>query len=135
MQESKKKIVIIIIAVVCVALAVAITFKTQSGGDSDVKSLTGQTWVKCQNPDCGESYQMKESEFYGYIMDHRNPNNAIDVPLLPCKKCGKASIAKAVKCEKCGEVFVEGAAGQNDYSDRCPKCKYSQQEAQLKKTE
>ncbi len=131
MEDSRKRNTAIIV-VSCMILAGAVTFMTRSGEDSGIKSLKGQILVKCRNPKCGTSYEMSEREFYTYIQDHKNATNPLLPIFLPCKKCGEKAIDRAIKCEKCGEIFIEGTAGLGDYSDKCPKCGYSQLESQIK---
>jgi predicted Zn-ribbon and HTH transcriptional regulator len=57
-----------------------------------------------------------------------HPTAVMMTPPLTCQKCGKDGIMKAEKCEKCGVVFFENSV-PNDFSDRCPECKYSKTEA------
>jgi phage FluMu protein Com len=50
--------------------------------------------------------------------------------LLKCPKCGKDSVALAIKCEKCGEIFLENP--EATYMDKCPKCDFSAIEEVMK---
>ena len=134
MEKGGKKTCLVCIALLCLICAVAISFSAWSNGSRSLNSLKGQLlWVKCGNPDCGSVYQMDKKEFYVYVHEHQDPEDVFETLPLPCKKCSQLSIYKAVKCEKCGNIFFEGIAGTDDYSDRCPECAFSKTE-QLVKT-
>lgn len=127
MEESHKKILAVVIAIVCLASAGIVTWVTKEK-TSGVSSIprSEQIWVKCINPDCQAEYQMGKRDYFERAMKERSPDE-IGLPLLPCEKCGKKSLCRAVKCEKCGYVFARGSV-DNDFEDRCPKCRYSKVE-------
>ncbi len=113
------------IIVLCLVIAGIVILVTRSGGSSGVESLSddNQLWVMCAA--CRASYEMGEKEFYTQLRQKSvELANPMARAFLTCQKCGKDRVVKAVKCEKCSEVFPEGAV-PNDFSDRCPKCKFS----------
>jgi phage FluMu protein Com len=114
---------------VCVLLAVVVFVKTRGGG-SGINDLSDSemTWVKCLK--CNQGYEMSLKQYITQVSEKSMANPSpmpVTLPLT-CEKCSKDGIVKACKCEKCGEVFREGAV-QNDFPDRCPKCKHSATEA------
>ena len=134
MEDSRKKPIMIGVIVVCLVGAGLYTFARRGGGGGGISSIpeSEMIWVKCNNPDCKAEYQMSKREYYEEQKKLFNPV-ARTTPPLTCKECGKASLYKAVKCENCGYVFIEGISGQNDFSDRCPKCKHSATEDSRKR--
>lgn len=122
MDNSKKKPVMIGAIVACLVVAVVVTYMN-SGTSSDIGSMKrGQlTWVKCNNPDCKAEYQMDKKDYFEYLQENAT---GMSTPALVCKECGEESVYQAVKCEKCGLIFTSGSV-PNDFSDRCPECKYS----------
>jgi hypothetical protein len=135
MDEDKKKKVMLGIIVFSV-LVVAIMTVGRMGGDDDtnvIPEFEGQVeWVLCRNPGCEADYSVPMKVFYEYMQEHREPGSSM-VPALVCEKCNQESVYRAVKCGKCELVFEPGSIYQvhgdrRDYSDRCPKCKYSKHE-------
>ena len=120
-MESKTKKLIVVVGCLLVAGVIAFYSYSKSNGVDSLKSGE-MIWVKCAS--CQSEYQTDEKAYLKYLTEHGDPM-APELPL--CKKCGKASIHKAVKCEKCSVVFVESTV-PNDLSDRCPKCGYSAME-------
>ena len=121
------------IIVVCLGLAVLILYKfgTASGG-SDLDVFEGELiWVKCANPDCRQTYQMDKKKYFEQVKKQaRQSSTSIGLTLIVCEKCGKRKLFEVVKCgnQDCGFIFNKGSAGAMDFTDRCPKCKYSQTE-------
>lgn len=131
-----KNLIYVIVIVVCIALAVLIFLKTQSGGTGGIDSIKrGEEmyWVKCNNPSCNAEYEIDKKDYFEQIEEKQRANPlSMVTPPLTCQKCKKDSVYKAVKCEKCGKVFFEGAAGPDDFPDRCTECGHSKREAVLK---
>ena len=125
-----KNTIYTIIIVACIVLA-ALVFVLTRGGSGGIDSLKrGELiWVKCKNKSCNAEYQMDNKDYHEALQEKMKANPMMMTLPLTCKKCGKDSVFKAVKCEKCGTVFFEGAAGLDDFSDRCPKCGHSATEA------
>lgn len=127
MEASAKKPILIGVIVVCLVSAGLITYLTNrpTGG---LDALAGTTlWVKCANEKCGASYEMDRKDYFLELQEEARTNVDAPRPLpLTCKECGQKSLFQAVKCEKCGEVFFEGAAGDDAPIDECPKCGYSE---------
>ncbi len=122
------------IIVASLVLAVVITLRFTGGEAGSINDIPDDVmiWVKCMNPKCNAEYQMSKKEYYQLQSGKETdvPDGAIQ--MVRCKECGKESLIKAIKCEKCGKVFVEGVV-QNDFSDRCPYCGYSNIEEMRKK--
>jgi hypothetical protein len=131
MEDSKKKPVMIGVIVVCLVIAAWVTFARRGGVGSGIKGIPEgkMTWVKCNNPSCKAEYEMGEKQYYKAMEERFNPMSRSQ-PALTCEKCGKDSAYQAFKCANpsCGAVFIRGVAGQNDFNDRCPKCKQSETE-------
>jgi len=137
MEDSMKKPIMIVVIVVCLGVAGLVLF---SGGGSDggVGSIPegDVMWVKCNNKACNAEYEMSKREYYKELEANVNPNPMATGPTpITCKECGKKSLFAAVKCQNpdCGVVFIEGSAGPDDYSDRCPKCGQSAVEERMKR--
>ena len=131
-----KNTIYIVVIVACLLVAAIVFVKTRSGGSSagiDSISAAEKIWVMCTNSSCGTSYEMGKKDFYVQIEDKAKSSTTgiLATPLLTCTKCGKDSIVKAVKCDQCGNVFRENSVPA-DWYDRCPKCKYSKEEAKRK---
>ena len=130
MEDSKKKPIMIGVIVVCLVVAGLITFARRGGG-SDIDGISDDkmTWVKCSNPSCNAEYEMSEKAFFKAQQERFNPMARGATPLT-CEKCSKDSLFQAFKCANpsCGNVFIRGVSGQNDFPDRCPKCKQSETE-------
>jgi len=131
MEDSKKKPIMIGVIAVCLVVAGLVTFMRSSGGGGGIDAIPEgkMTWVKCSNPSCNAEYEMSEKEFYKAQAERFNPLARTATPLT-CEKCGKDSLFQAFKCANpsCGNVFIRGVSGQNDFPDRCPKCKQSETE-------
>ena len=135
-----KNTIYIIVIVVCFLLAAVIAYKyiiNPGGGDGGIKDIPvdKMTWVKCTNSKCGAEYQMSEREYYTQVKERANANPlAMTATMLICEKCGKQTLAQAVKCENpdCGIVFVRGSV-QGDFPDRCPECGHSATEESRKR--
>jgi len=134
MDAGQKKPIMIAIIVVCFAAAGAITYFTRppksTGGGINADTLI---WLKCNNPACKAEYQVTLGEYREMVKEQLYMDDSDRLPAATCQKCGKPSAFKAIKCPKCGTLFFEGQAGPHDYTDRCPKCKYSAREEELKK--
>jgi phage FluMu protein Com len=118
----------VIAACLVVAVVVFVTTHGKHGRGLDGLSDAELIWVKCAK--CGQSYQMGLKQYYKELEEKARANpTPMPIPHpLTCQKCGKDGVRKAFKCEKCGEVSFEGSVPM-DYSDRCPKCKHSNTEA------
>jgi hypothetical protein len=128
MEDSKKKPIMIGVIVVCLVVAGLITFARRGGGGSGLDAIPEgkMTWVKCNNPSCKAEYQMSEREYFRIQQERLNPM-ARTAPPIPCEKCGKDSLFRAIKCPYCGVVFFRDSV-PNDLFDRCPECGKSETE-------
>ena len=127
-----KNIIYGIVIVGCIVLAGVIFWWTSSGDSGNGQIPAGQkTWVICLNPKCKAVYQMEERQYDKELKELMVSGMPGRVAALKCKQCGKKTLFRAIKCDKCGNVFRESSI-PNDYSDRCPKCKYSRTEAARK---
>lgn len=139
MDESKKKPIMIGAIVVCLAVAGLITWRTASS-PSGIKTIpAGQkTWMVCRNPECQHNYEISLRDYYKQVEAAWNAATAsggeagLAPPPLTCPKCSEASCHKAYKCPSCSVVFEVGSV-RGDLEDRCPKCNYSQLEANTKR--
>ena len=133
MEENAKKTLLIVVAVACLAAAGIITYKTMGG--TAPGQPTGKMWVKCNNPKCGNEYQMNAKDYSDFIMKNGGPRQVImsGAPPMKCPKCNEDSAFKAMKCEKCGKVFFPGTV-VDKAEDTCPGCGYSPSTAPAKKT-
>lgn len=132
MEDSKKKPIMIGVIAVCLVVAGLVTYARRGGGGgSGIEGLsdTKMTWVKCNNPSCKAEYEMSEKAYFKGQQERLNPM-ARTTPALTCEKCSKDSLYRAVKCvnPSCGIIFIRGISGQDDFFDRCPKCKQSETE-------
>jgi phage FluMu protein Com len=135
MEESAKKTLLIVVAVACIAAAGIITYKTMGGGTTAIGQPTSKMWVKCNNPKCGNEYQISAKEYTDFMMSNGGPRQFIMSGAVPmkCPKCNEDSVFKAMKCEKCGKVFFPGTV-EGKAEDTCPGCGYSPSTAPAKKT-
>ena len=126
-----KNTVYVVVIVLCLVLAVVIFLMTRSGGSGgieDIKRGEKMIWVKCNNPKCGEAYQIDQRDYFEQIKEKMQVNPLSNqTPPLTCKKCGEPSVYRAEKCEKCGKIFLYGVS--RGMPDRCPDCGYSATEA------
>jgi len=132
-MEDKKKPIMIAIIVVCIGLAVAITIMTRTPGEEEVLNVIDPTemiWVKCRNPDCGSIYEFSKKEHAKFEREKRDPETGA-IPGMVCKDCGQETVYRIEKCEKCGAAFERGSVPET-FSDRCPECGYSKEEARRK---
>ncbi|MHC4124284.1 MAG: hypothetical protein ACYSSI_11975 [Planctomycetota bacterium] len=121
MEDSKKPLMIIAV-VICLIVAVIITLATKSKEEKGINALGGeQILVKCR--ECGAVYETNHKEHQEYIIAHRTGERSV-VP-VPCQKCGKEAVYRAIKCNKCGNIFERGSV-KGKMPDTCPKCGYSQ---------
>jgi len=125
MEQGSKKLVLVVVIVVCLGAAGVITFMQRSGG-RDLSAFAGKKiLLKCNNPDCGNMWEMDKKEYYEYVESHVDPQTHLADGVV-CPKCGEKSGYRAVKCPKCGKVFFYGSV-QSEYKDTCPDCGYSQE--------
>jgi len=127
-----KNTIYAVVIAVCI-LGAVVVFISRRGGNKGVDQLSDaeMIWVKCMK--CNQGYEMGLKQYYREQED-KNRANPSGMPValpLKCQKCGQDAVRKAYKCEKCGEVFFAGAV-QNDFEDRCPKCKHSATESSRK---
>ena len=134
MEENAKKTLMIVVAVACLAAAGIIAYKTMGGGTT-AGQPTSKIWVKCNNPKCGNEYQISAKEYTDFMMNNGGPRQFIMNGAVPmkCPKCNEDSVFKAMKCEKCGKVFFPGTV-EGKAEDTCPACGYSPSAAPAKKT-
>ena len=136
MEDNAKKTLLIVVAVACLAAAGTIMYKTMGGGTASGQPSTGKMWVKCNNPKCGNEYQISNKEYTDFMMKNGGPRQFAMNGAVPmkCPKCGEESVFKAMKCEKCGKVFFPGTVADKA-EDTCPGCGYSPSEAAKKATQ
>ena len=134
MEENAKKTLLIVVAVVCIAAAGIITYKTMGGGAASGPSQpAGKMWVKCNNPKCGNEYEISAKEYTAFVRSNGGPHQFVmngGVP-MKCPKCSEDSVFRAMKCEKCGKVFFPGTV-EGKAEDTCPSCGYSPSTAPAK---
>ena len=129
---DKKRIILIALAC-CLLLVAGIIWVARSEKLSGIPDLKGEiTWVKCNNPDCGISYEMPLRDYYRLVDTQQRKTGGRNIV---CEKCGKESLFKAVKCEKCQAVFFYVFGNAEDYADRCPECGFSKSEDERKKAQ
>jgi DNA-directed RNA polymerase subunit RPC12/RpoP len=80
------------------------------------------------DPACGATFEMGKRDYFKTVEDATKPGVMI-TPAITCTKCRRQAAMRAVKCENCGTVFLWDSVPR-DYSDRCPKCGYSEMEKQ-----
>ena len=132
MEQGSKKTIMLGVIMVCLVLAGVIAYKTTQSRKINLEQFEGMnTWVQCRNPACKHEYQMPLVDYYKYIEEHRDPTT-LATPPLTCEKCGEPSAYRAIKCPKCGFFYEDGSVPRGDFSDRCPKCSYSQEEENRK---
>jgi len=122
----------IIFAVVCLIVAGGILYFTMfRGSGGGISGGNTAIWLKCTNTKCNAAYSLTSDEFMK--LQGGNPMMMPGMQQsVKCQKCSQQSAYIAQKCEKCGEVFIMSTMmmqGNQDYPDRCPKCKYSNIEA------
>jgi phage FluMu protein Com len=123
-----KNVIYAVVIALCLVLA-AVVFLWTGGGDSGgISSIDADEtqWVICLK--CDASYEMNKREFYTQQQENMVMGPTPVTMPLACNECGEQGIVKAVKCPECGNVFQEGSV-RNALSDTCPKCKYSQMQA------
>jgi predicted RNA-binding Zn-ribbon protein involved in translation (DUF1610 family) len=114
-----------IIIAVCLTTAGVTVFATRSAGRNLGVPNSQQTWVKCMS--CGDARQMSLKNYWKQLRARMSKENG--AANLTCPKCGKDTIVEAFKCPKCGEISPRRNAGPGGFDDRCPKCGFSQLEA------
>ncbi|HUT30207.1 MAG TPA: hypothetical protein VMX13_10480 [Sedimentisphaerales bacterium] len=135
MQQSAKNLVLIALVVVCFVVAIAITFLTSPSRGRGGRTSRDEIWVICRNPQCQGQYQIEYNDYFQYMVTHRDRLSDVDPPMT-CRKCGEASVYKAIKCVNCGLVFEPGSL-PNEAEDKCPKCGYSKlgEQGKLRETQ
>jgi hypothetical protein len=133
MEENAKKTLLIVVAVACLAVAGIVTYKTMGGGGTTAGQPASKVWVKCNNPKCGNEYEVSAQEYNTFVMNNGGPRQFMMTGAVPmkCPKCNEDSAFKAEKCEKCGKVFFPGTV-EGKAQDTCPGCGYSPSEAAAK---
>lgn len=131
MEEGKKKSIMLAIVVVCLVIAGIALLATREK-DFDLGSVRGEVaLLMCEDENCGATYEIDMADYFNQLKKRQKETGAIGTPALFCKECGKETIYRAIKCPKCGEIFFRGTV-EDDYADRCPKCKYSKIEESAK---
>jgi predicted RNA-binding Zn-ribbon protein involved in translation (DUF1610 family) len=126
-----KNTIYAIIIVACLVVASVVIFTTRSGSRNVGVPNSQLTWVKCLT--CGDTRQMSLKGFWKQQRAEMSArDNAMPSPCVTCAKCGKDTLAEAFKCPKCGVISRKGSLGLMEYDDRCPKCGFSQVEAEAK---
>ncbi|OHB44124.1 MAG: hypothetical protein A2178_03400 [Planctomycetes bacterium GWC2_49_10] len=105
------------------------------GGGEDVDIV-----MLCTNAKCDKAYKLKPAEF----QEMMSKQGGMDPMMMmggmsasfECKFCKQKTASIAYECPKCKSVFVQPnpmmGGMSNDYPDRCPDCKFSQIEEDMK---
>lgn len=117
---------IIKIGIACFAILGALIVFSLSGSESSgIEHYQGQNiYLKCVK--CSAVKEMGKDEYFKIVQEEFNNEERP----LECEQCG-GDCYRALKCSKCDNVFIRGSV-RNDYSDRCPKCGFSENEAGVK---
>ncbi len=126
-KEAMRNTIYAIVIVVCLTVAGVVVFTTRSSSRNLGVPSSQQTWVKCMN--CGDARQMALKNYWKQLRVRLSKGNGS--PSLPCLKCGKDAVIEAFKCAQCGEISRRQPAGAVAFDDRCPKCGFSQLEADV----
>lgn len=126
-MKGYTKPVFLLIIVVCLVMAAIISYHNYFRPNPP-KGITAvdpneMVLVKCSDPNCGITYQMSNRAYLEHISQH-SITIRMETILPICKKCGKASMERAIKCEKCGTIFIYGK-DSSDFPDKCPNCGHS----------
>jgi len=130
MDESKKKAVLIGVIFLCMAAAGAVTYMNLEPDPFRWIDEDATTWMFCRNRQCEHSFEMNLRGYFEFLeanADHR----ILIAPPLSCPECDEPSCYRAVKCAKCELVFEPGTVA-GTFADCCPKCGFSQIEANRK---
>lgn len=132
-ETSKRKKIMLGLVIVCFAISGAILLASMMKSTKSKLDVFAdqEIWVKCVNPSCGAEYEVNKKWYFSEMEKKGNPMLMESEGVL-CEKCTKLTAFQAVKCPKCENVFIRGAIGPRDFPDRCPKCKFSQSEADRK---
>lgn len=127
MTEETKKFLAIGAVVVCLGIAGTVTYKTFFGDGGGV-SMSGDVPLLCTT--CG-GFEIPMKQFQEIMS--KNPMGMMPgMPgqqmVIDCPKCNKKTCYPAQKCPKCQNIFVFGQARDQNFPDRCPKCKFSEYE-------
>jgi hypothetical protein len=132
MEENAKKTLMIVVSIVCIAAAGFFIYRSMGGGSAAPGTATaaGKRWVKCNNPKCGNEYEITAKEYTDFVNQNGGPRQFMMSGAVPmkCPKCNEASVFAAMKCEKCGKVFFPGTV-EGKPEDTCPGCGYSRSTA------
>jgi predicted RNA-binding Zn-ribbon protein involved in translation (DUF1610 family) len=125
-----KNTVYAVIIVVCLIVTGVIVFVTHWSNRNLGVPNSLQTWVLCTS--CGDSHQMSLKNFWKQQKARMSAATSGPPPaVLTCVKCGKNAVVEAFKCPKCGVVSRKGNPLSGEFDDRCPKCGFSQLEADV----
>ena len=123
MEIKTKQVLLSVIAAAAFIIAGIVLYYSLRT-DSEI---SGKLWVKCLDTSCMAEYEMDQASFFKEL----GKNDTL-VQSVKCQKCGKQTAFPAMKCPKCGILFHERSDASWDYADRCPKCKFSQMETDIK---
>jgi len=136
MDQNNRKVALVGVAVVCLTCAAWFFWRSTAasrGGGIETIDRREKVLMKCTNPVCQTLYEMDKRDCFEQLEAQiRKRPMSQATPALVCQKCGKETAYRAIKCGQCSHVFLHGAK-RNDYADRCPQCRYSQQEQDRKK--
>jgi hypothetical protein len=122
-----RNVIYAVVIVLCLSTAGVVIVKSHSEANATGIDPSEQTWTKCLA--CGYIKQMSLKEFYRLQQAKMAAaGNTMGVPQLTCEKCGRDAVVEAFKCPQCGEISPKNSV-PSDFEDRCPKCRFSQIEA------
>lgn len=127
-MNEKVKILIGILLLLAAGTIVFISMKPEN----NYKGLENKTyWLKCNNAKCANTWSMSAIAYLEYEKKNTPAGSPI-APLAICPKCSQKTGEVAIKCSKCGEIYVQTYGMNDEFGDRCPKCKYSPEEQRRK---
>ena len=134
MTDEMKKYLVIGFFVVCLSVMGVVTYRTFFSDGSAGAGTSGDVALLCTK--CG-GFTISVKEFQELMIKNPEGNMMLMMPgqamVIPCPKCSQKTCYIAQKCPQCETIFVSGQGQDQNYPDRCPKCKHSEIEAIQKK--
>jgi DNA-directed RNA polymerase subunit RPC12/RpoP len=124
-DETKKNLGIGLVVIGLLAGGVVL-YRSVFGNSTSSAGGNGDIAVLCST--CG-GFEIPADKFDEIMGKNPTPNMMPMMSgqkmLFECPKCGKKTCTMAHKCQKCGTIFILGQAKDQQYPDRCPKCRFS----------